>query len=116
LSADSSKRRLLSAYEDSLRPLGLEGAALALEGLTRTATGLEQRVAELTARATAPRDRYAFFSGITQRFETDSNGAGGLRQWYRDRVSMETRLKLHRMLFAPFVGEHKPERPKPPSA
>jgi glycosyltransferase involved in cell wall biosynthesis/GT2 family glycosyltransferase len=116
ISQDSSKRRLLSAYEDSLRPLGLEGAALALEGLTRTANKLEQRIAELNARASTPSDRYAFFSGITQRFETDSNGVGGLRQWYRERISMETRLKLHRMLLAPFVGDYKPERPKPPSA
>jgi glycosyltransferase involved in cell wall biosynthesis len=111
-----ARNRLLGAYEEVLRPLGLQGAALALEGLHRSAENAAASLASLSAQAHPPQSRYAFFSGITNKFETDANGVGGLRKWYRKRVSLEMRLKLHRMLLAPFVGEYKVNRQPPPSA
>jgi GT2 family glycosyltransferase/glycosyltransferase involved in cell wall biosynthesis len=116
LPSEASRRRLIDAYEAALQPLGLAGAALALDGLFRAGNRMEARIAELEARAHPPQAKYAFFSGITQRFETDANGVGGLRQWYRERVSLETRLKLHQKFIAPLLGQHKATGYKPPPA
>jgi glycosyltransferase involved in cell wall biosynthesis len=113
LPAESSTRRILDAYEDSLRPLGLQGAALALSGLHRAANALEYRIAELQIKVDAPRARYAFFPTGAQRFEMDAVSVERLRTWYRNRFSMETRLRLHRVFLQPLFGPYKGHQPPP---
>jgi glycosyltransferase involved in cell wall biosynthesis len=107
---ESSTRRMLDAYEDILRPLGLHGAALALCGLHRASVKLERRVDELSVKA-QPLAPHSFFSGASQYFEntksnTKSKRIESLRSIYRKHVSMETRLRLHRVLLEPFFGPY----------
>ena len=108
LPAESAQSRLLDAYEDALGPLGLKGGALALAGLHRSATKMEKEIRILSSKAHGPRTRFAFFSGAAMNFETEPGMVGRLRNLYREKVSLETRLKLHEKLLSPFVGPHKP--------
>jgi GT2 family glycosyltransferase len=111
LPAESARRRLLEPYEQTLRSVGLQGGALALEGMYRSLQGMKAEIARLTVKLDAPQKPYAYFSGYTGRYEAEGAAVGRLREWYRRVLPMETRLKLHRVLLAPFVGEYKPPRP-----
>lgn len=110
LPTDVCRRRLLDAYEDSLRTVGLEGAGLALAGLYRKNQELEGWIQHLDRKLklTEPPGRYAFFSRRTNGFETDPPVVGWLRQRYREFLPLDTRLKVHRIFLAPFIGEYKP--------
>jgi glycosyltransferase involved in cell wall biosynthesis len=108
LPVESAKRRLLDAYEERLTAIGLKGAALALAGLHQSATEAELKVRELLLQSAAPAARFAYFSGSSGKFQTDSGPVGRLRSFYRRRVSLENRLKFHRIFLAPFFGPHQP--------
>jgi GT2 family glycosyltransferase/glycosyltransferase involved in cell wall biosynthesis len=108
LPSESSRRRLLDAYEDTLRTVGLQGGALALAGLHRSGQEMEQQVRRLAAQVAAPQRRYAFFSRRTNGFEPDHQTIERLRQRYRALVPLHVRLELHRIFLAPFVGPYKP--------
>jgi hypothetical protein len=75
---------------------------------------MEERVRSLEAQTGAPQQGYAFFSGATRRFEGEggalgmARGMGRLQDLYRRRVSLETRLAIHRRFLAPFLGQYKP--------
>lgn len=109
LPSEASLRRLLDAYEDTLGPLGLKGAALALAGLHRRAKDSEQHLRKISAQAAAPQGQFAFFSGAHHRFEADTPKVDRLRTFYREKISLETRLKFHRIFLAPFFGPYKPQ-------
>jgi glycosyltransferase involved in cell wall biosynthesis len=106
LPSEASLRRLLDAYEDALGPVGLKGAALALAGLHRGAKEAEQRLRRVSLQAEAPEGEFAFFSG--ERFEPDSPHIDRMRRFYRSHVSLENRLKFHRIFLAPFFGANTP--------
>jgi glycosyltransferase involved in cell wall biosynthesis/GT2 family glycosyltransferase len=108
LPADSAKRRLLDAYEERLTAAGLQGGALALAGLYQSGKEMEARIRNLQAKAHAPQAGYSFFSGSSRRFEPEGQGVSRLQSWYRENVSLETRLKIHRILLARFVGPYEP--------
>jgi glycosyltransferase involved in cell wall biosynthesis len=108
LPAEASLRRLLDAYEEKLSAAGLGGAALALAGLYRSGKQMEARIQTLGATAGTPQPGYTFFSGASMRFEPEGTGLGRLQMWYRATFSLETRLKIHRVLLAPFVGPYEP--------
>lgn len=114
LPGEASMRRLLDAYEDTLKPLGLQGAALALSGLHRASKRLERDLAKVSVKVNSPRARNSFFSRATERFETETGGVERLRTWYRAHVSMETRLMLHRVFLEPFFGKYEVPGPEPP--
>jgi glycosyltransferase involved in cell wall biosynthesis len=111
LPAESAKRRLLDAYEQELQGVGLQGGALALAGLYRSTQAMKVEIARLSSRLEAPEKPYAFFSGFTGKFESEGAAVGKLRELYRKALPMETRLKLHKVLLAPFFGDYKPPRP-----
>lgn len=106
--AENARRRLLDAYEQQLSSMGLSGAALALDGLHRRSKELEGHIRLLSARSDPPQARFAFFSGARQRFETDGEGVSRLQALYRRTLSLETRLKIHRIVLAPFLGPYRP--------
>jgi len=108
LPSESSRRRLLDAYEDTLRTVGLQGGALALAGLHRSGQEMEQQIRRLDAQVAAPQRRYAFFSRRTNGFEPDHKTIERLRQRYRALVPLHVRLEFHRIFLAPFVGPYKP--------
>jgi glycosyltransferase involved in cell wall biosynthesis/GT2 family glycosyltransferase len=108
LPADSAKRRLLDAYEERLTAAGLEGGALALAGLYQSGKEMEARIKNLQAKVHAPQAGYAFFSGATRRFEPEGVGVSRLQSWYRATISLETRLKIHRLFLARFLGPYEP--------
>ncbi len=102
LPAESSVRRLLDPYEEALSAIGLKGGALALAGLYRASREAERRVRELSLQAGAPAGNFAFFRGASKEFETPSGAVERLREVYRKQVSLESRLKFHRIFLAPF--------------
>ena len=111
LPADSAKRRLLHPYEEKLTEAGLQGAALALYGLYQQGKEMESRIKLLTAKLNVPDSGgYSFFSSASKRFEPESEakGLGRLQALYREKISLETRLKIHRVLLARFIGPYKP--------
>jgi hypothetical protein len=110
LPSEASKRRLLSAYEGRMTAAGLEGGALALAGLYESGKEMQARIKNLTAKANAPTTGYAFFSGASRSFEPGqtAGAVGRLQAWYRAAFRLETRLKIHRVLLAPFVGPYEP--------
>jgi GT2 family glycosyltransferase len=112
LPSEASVRRLIDAYEDTLSGLGLKGAALALVGLYRSGKEAEQKAQNLASRTLPPGRRFAFFSRASGRFETDPGAIERLRNFYRDRVSLEARLKFHKIFLAPFMGPYKPPAPE----
>jgi glycosyltransferase involved in cell wall biosynthesis len=101
---DPAKRRLLAPYEARLRDAGLAGVGLAMEALTARKSAMERKLRMLRARMNEP--------GRAKRnsFATEARGGsmGRLQQWYRSSLSMEMRLKIHRMFLSPFVGDHEP--------
>jgi hypothetical protein len=105
---ETARRRLLDAYESRLSEVGLQGAALALSGLYQSGKAMEAQIATLNAKVAAPPAGISFFSAASRRFDGESNGISRLQTWYRSAVPLETRLKLHRVLFAPFVGPYEP--------
>jgi glycosyltransferase involved in cell wall biosynthesis len=108
LPQEASRRRLLDAYESRLTEVGLQGGALALAGLYKSAKEMEKRIKILSAKVDAPKGSYAFFSRSNKRFETDGISVDRLRAWYRHALSLETRLSIHRIFLAPFVGPYRP--------
>ncbi len=108
LPSEASLRRLVRAYEDVLGPVGLPGAALALVGLHRGAQQAEERLARLTVQAGAPQGQFAHFSSQTMRFEQEPAAVSWLRTLYREKVSLENRLKFHRIFLEPFFGPPQP--------
>jgi hypothetical protein len=113
LPSEASKRRLLSAYEERMTAAGLEGGALALAGLYESGKAMQARIKNLTAKTNAPAAGYSFFSGASRSFEPglSGGGVGRLQHWYRAAFRLETRLKIHRVLLAPFLGPYKPPSP-----
>jgi GT2 family glycosyltransferase len=112
LSSESSRRRLLDAYEDSLKALGLQGGALALAGLYRSGQEMEYRIRQLSVKMAHPSAPYAFFSGTNGHFEPQGDDqVGRLRGLYRKLVPLEARLKFHRIFLAPFFGPYTPPSP-----
>jgi glycosyltransferase involved in cell wall biosynthesis len=111
LAPEASTRRLLDAYEESLRTLGLEGSALALAGLHRSAQEKDKELRRLRAQAAAPMGRYAFFSAERNAFGPGRTTMERLRLLYRELVPIETRLEFHRKFLAPFVGPYRPPGP-----
>jgi hypothetical protein len=111
LPAEAARRRILDAYERRLSDTGLQGAALALAGLYRSGEEMEHRIRKLSVKTNAPLGRYAFFSKATQHFESESTSVGRLQQWYRGAFSLQTRLKIHAVLLAPFFGPYNPPSP-----
>jgi hypothetical protein len=71
---------------------------------------MQARIKNLTAKANAPTTGYAFFSGASRSFEPGqtAGAVGRLQAWYRAAFRLETRLKIHRVLLAPFVGPYEP--------
>jgi GT2 family glycosyltransferase/glycosyltransferase involved in cell wall biosynthesis len=108
LPQESSRRRLLDAYESRLTAAGLQGGALALAGLYQSAKDMEKRIKILSAQVDAPKGSYAFFSRSSKRFESDGISVDRIRAWYRHALSLETRLSIHRIFLAPFVGPYRP--------
>jgi O-antigen biosynthesis protein len=111
LPPESARRRLLDAYEDSLRAVGLEGGALALAGLFRSGQEMEKESRRLKVQAAAPQGRYAFFSGESNAFDSGHSAVERLRALYRRHVSLEARLRFHKVVLAPFVGPYTPPAP-----
>ena len=110
LPSEPAKRRLLDAYENSLKAMGLPGGALALAGLYRSGQDMESRVRQLSAKRFPP-SRYAFFSRGRHRFETGLSAVELLRSLYRNLLPLETRLRFHEMFLAPFWGPYEPPSP-----
>ena len=110
LAPEMSSQRLLDAYEDGLKAIGLEGGAAALLGLYRSREGLLESVRHLSLKADHTAARFAFFTSSGRRFERDS-AIERLRTAYRRLLPMEARLKIHRIFLAPIFG---PFRPPPP--
>jgi glycosyltransferase involved in cell wall biosynthesis len=111
LPSEPAKRRLLDAYEDALSAAGLKGAALALAGLYRSGQEMEKEVRRLSAKATAPRKRFAVFSPYTDAFEPEDGVMQRFRQLYRSLLPLEARLKFHRIFLAPIIGPYRPPEP-----
>lgn len=111
LPSEPAKRRLLDAYEDSLKAMGLQGGALALAGLYRRGQEMELRVRQLSVKTAHPSARYAFFSLAGHRFEEGLGPVERLRNLYRNLVPLEARLKFHETFLAPFWGPYKPPSP-----
>jgi GT2 family glycosyltransferase len=111
LPSEPAKRRLLDAYEDSLKAIGLQGGALALAGLYQSGQDMEFRVRQLSVKTAHPIARYAFFSLGSNRFEVGLGAIEGLRNLYRKLVPLEARLKFHETFLAPFWGPYKPPSP-----
>jgi glycosyltransferase involved in cell wall biosynthesis len=109
LSTESSARRLLDAYEDALKAVGLQGGALALAGLYRSGKEMEHRIRQLSAQAAHPSSRYAYYS--RNRFEPEAGALDRLREVYRRLVPLETRLRFHARFLAPFFGPYEPPQP-----
>jgi hypothetical protein len=105
---EASKKRLLSVYEDALKPLGLEGAAMGLAGLYQSSLRTEEEVRQLSKKAAAPLGRYGFFSGRTNVFESNPDVIDRLRLVYRKLVPLDVRLEFHRRYLAPFFGPYEP--------
>jgi hypothetical protein len=119
-----AKDRMLEAYDRHLAPAHLYGAARALFALQRESRELEERVIDLERQLRFGADRFHTFGlketlGLTEtepepepefassrgvdleRFKEADQGAPGvrsLRRIYRQRVSLETRLRLHEWL------------------
>jgi glycosyltransferase involved in cell wall biosynthesis len=109
LPSEASKRRLLSAYEERMTAAGLEGGALALAGLYESGKAMQTHIKNLTVKANAPVAGYSFFSGSSGSFEPERDSSvGRLQYWYRKTFRLETRLKIHRVLLARFVGPYEP--------
>jgi GT2 family glycosyltransferase/glycosyltransferase involved in cell wall biosynthesis len=110
LPSNASRRRLLAPYEDRLSAAGLQGGALALAGLYEGRKQLETQIKLLTAKVNAPKSGYDFFTAAGKRFEAETTGPSisRLQSWYRATFSLETRLKIHRVLLAPFLGPYEP--------
>jgi GT2 family glycosyltransferase len=109
LPPEPARRRLLDAYEDSLKMIGLPGGALALAGLYRSGQEMEARIRRLSVKMTHPSARYVTFSLESDRFESGLGGAlERLRNLYRTLVPLETRLKFHATFLAPFLGPYTP--------
>lgn len=110
LPSEASRRRLLDAYEDHLKTLGLQGGALALAGLYRSGEEAENRIRQLSVKTAHPSRRYAFYRN-GKGFEMEPGAVEWLRGLYRRLVSYDTRLKFHRVFLAPFVGPYTPPAP-----
>jgi glycosyltransferase involved in cell wall biosynthesis/GT2 family glycosyltransferase len=110
LGSEASKRRLLDAYEERMAAAGLAGGARALAGLYAKSKEMDEQMANMQARIKAPQGGFAFFTAGSNRFDSDfqSGLKGRLQDWYRRSFSMETRLKIHRVLLSPFVGHYEP--------
>jgi hypothetical protein len=110
LNPDLSRRRLLVNYEERMTAIGLPGAIFALAGMYDGRRAMEARIKVLTAKVNAPQSGYSFFSGVRRQFENQSapTSAGALQSWYRNSFSLETRLRIHRVLLARFVGPYEP--------
>ncbi len=110
LPSEASKRRLLNAYEEKMAEAGLAGGALALAGLYQTYKDQAGRIKALEAKMNAPQAGYSFFTASSKQFEPEGRGisVSRLQQWYRNTLSMETRLKIHRVFLARFVGPYEP--------
>jgi hypothetical protein len=113
LTTEASRLRLIDAYEERLTAAGLPGAARAYFGLHESAKAMEAEIHSLQAKLNAPQGGYSFFSAESGRFEGEGSrlSAGRLQAWYRSALSLETRLKIHRVLLAPFLGEYEPPAP-----
>jgi glycosyltransferase involved in cell wall biosynthesis len=108
LPPESSRRRLLDAYEDALTAAGLKGGALALAGLYRSGKEQERELQRLSAQAAAPRRQFAFFTRSANGFEPEPGALERLRLFYRAAVPLKLRLDFHRLFLAPFLGPYKP--------
>ncbi len=110
---DPARRRLVEPYEEKLRTVGLAGAARSLEGLFVANKRMQKEIENLQAKLQAPGGGYSFFTEARRKFKHESQGpaAGRLQTWYRSAVSLEARLKIHKLLLAPFLGEYKPPKP-----
>jgi hypothetical protein len=111
LPSEPAKRRLLSAYEDSLKAVGLPGGALALAGLYRSGQDMELRVRQLSMKMAHPSARFALFSSGSHQFESGFSMLARLRNLYRSLVPLEARLKFHATFLAPFLGPYIPPSP-----
>jgi GT2 family glycosyltransferase len=111
LPSESSRRRLLGAYEDFLQTVGLQGGALALAGLYRSGQETENRIRQLSVKAARPSARYAFFHRNGNGFGTEPGAVEWWRHRYRQLVPYETRLKFHRVFLEPFFGPYTPPAP-----
>jgi GT2 family glycosyltransferase/glycosyltransferase involved in cell wall biosynthesis len=111
LPSEPAKRRLLSAYEDSLKAVGLQGGALALAGLYRSGQDMELRVRQLSMKMAHPSARFALFSSSSHQFESGFSMLARLRNLYRELVPLEARLKFHATFLAPFLGPYIPPSP-----
>jgi glycosyltransferase involved in cell wall biosynthesis len=110
---DPARRRLVEPYEEKLRTVGLAGAARALEGIFVANKQMKKEIDDLQAKLHAPGGGYSFFSDARRKFEHESQGpaVGRLQNWYRRAFSLEMRLKIHKFLLAPLLGEYKPPAP-----
>jgi hypothetical protein len=111
LRPEPAKRRLLDAYEDSLKAIGLQGGALALAGLYQSGQDMELQVRQLSVKTAHPTARYAVFSLGSNRFEGGLGAIERLRNLYRKLVPLEARLKLHEIFLAPLIGPYRPPSP-----
>lgn len=111
LPSESSKRRLLDAYEDFLKTVGLQGGALALAGLYRSGQETENRIHQLAMKAAHPSAKYAFFRQNGSAFGAQPGAVEWWRNLYRKLIPFETRLKFHRVFLAPFFGPYTPPAP-----
>jgi len=112
LGSEASLQRLIRVYEETLRRVGLGGAARSLVGLHRQSKAMRVELQELEAKTKAPGAGYAYFTAKSGRFvgEGQAPAVDRLRGWYREHVSMETRLKFHRIFLQPFFGPYEPPR------
>lgn len=106
--SETSMRRLLSAYEDFLRTVGLQSGALALTGLYRHGHEMENKIRQLSLKTTQPPWRFAYFYRNGNGFGPGAGAIEKCRQVYRNLVPLETRLKLHQKFLAPLFGPYTP--------
>jgi glycosyltransferase involved in cell wall biosynthesis len=111
LPSEPAKRRLLDAYEDSLKAMGLQGGALALAGLYRSGQDMELRVRQLSMKMAHPSARFAVFSSDTHHFQAGLSAIERLRDLYRRLVPLDARLRFHATFLAPFLGPYIPPSP-----
>jgi O-antigen biosynthesis protein len=105
LPSQASRRRLLGAYEEKLQQIGFRGAASTLSALHFRANQLEGEVRQLRIKADMTTKRLAFFSPQEGWMATHPDGwLQQLRTFYRNKVSLEARLKFHRTFLTPFFG------------